>query len=173
MGVINGAKYVGINQIKIPGGNVITIRQAEKAGFWAEEERAIHKSGRPKGVKNFSGRALNAKDIKRIFGVINKATELAIYEGGYRGMFALGKELLSVVTNHRKFNSYTGNLMDAYQATIVTGGKPIKKIKYGEPKMANDTQCFKNQQNIQNSVRYEKIEKVKSGVRKYGESEDT
>ena len=130
MGVINGAKYVGINQIKIPGGNVITIRQAEKAGFWAEEERAIHKSGRPKGVKNFSGRPLNAKDIKRIFGVINKATELAIYEGGYRGMFALGKELLSVVTNHRKFNSYTGNLMDAYQATIVTGGKPIKKIFY-------------------------------------------
>lgn len=130
MGVINGAKYVGRDQVKIPGGSIITIRQAERAGFWTEEERAIHRSGRPKGVKNFSGRPLNAKDIKRIFGVINKATERAIYEGGYRGMFALGKELLSVVTNDRKFNSYTGNLMDAYQATIVTGGKPIKKIFY-------------------------------------------
>ena len=128
MGVINGAKYVGRNQIKIPGGDIITIRQAESAGFWTEEERAIQRSGRPKGVKNFSGRPLNAKDLKRIFGVIDEATKRAIYEGGYRGMFALGKELLSNVTSQRKFNSYTGNLMDAYQATIVTQGKPIKKI---------------------------------------------
>lgn len=128
MGAINGAKYVGINQVKIPGGDIITIRQAESAGFWTEEERAIQRSGRPKGVKNFSGRPLNAKDLKRIFGVIDEATKRAIYEGGYRGMFALGKELLSNVTFQRKFNSYTGNLMDAYQATIVTQGKPIKKI---------------------------------------------
>lgn len=130
MGVINGAKYVGRDQIRIPGGDIITIRQAEKVGFWTEEERAIHKSGRPKGVKNFSGRPLNAKDIKYLFNGIDKATKRAIAEGGYRGMFALGKELLSTVTRQRKFNSYTGNLMDAYQATIVTQGLPIKKIFY-------------------------------------------
>lgn len=132
MGAINGAKYVGINKIELPSGEEVTIREAERRNFWSEAERKISRSGHPKGVKNFSGRAYNAKDIKRLFGGVNKALNRAIANTAYHGMQAIGKEMLSRVVNNRgAFNNYTGNLLNAYQASIIYG-RQIMTVVYND-----------------------------------------
>lgn len=140
MGAINGAKYLGSNQVLLPADvfgypKVVTIREAERRNFWSEAESKISRSGHPKGVKNFSGRAYNAKDIKRLFGGVNEALNRAIANTAYHGMQAIGREMLSRVVNNRgAFNNYTGNLLNAYQASIIFGRQIMTVVYNDAPK---------------------------------------
>ena len=135
MPAINGAKYLGSNDVLLPkdydlgdySGRIVSIRQAEKLGYWSEAIQKI-KSGRPSGVKNFVGRAYNANDIRRIFGRIDLSVVRAAARAAAVSREAIAKEMLGRVVANHEFNSYTGNLLGSYMATIVSGRKVTARL---------------------------------------------
>lgn len=141
---IRGAKQFG-SWIEIPrdgesgawGGMRVSIKKAIELGYFVEEEHKILKqfgngyqktgtprTGRPKGTKNYAGRAANEKDIKRLLGHAEKAVHNATIISEAHTLDAIAKTLLGRVATFREYNEYTGNLSNAFAATVIKGNSP-------------------------------------------------
>lgn len=136
MGAINGARYLGLNEVELPAevyGYIkrVSIREAERRGYWSEAEALVKSLGHPKGMKNFSGRAYNEKDIERLFLGLGAIHARSVAAAHYVSVSVIAGDFLKKVVKSRgKFNNYTGNLMNAYSATAIYGRKLIDTMYY-------------------------------------------